>query len=71
MPCIHQRNLQFLATDIFKVKNEVSTGLIEDIFQFINKSYDLRNNSIPLRQRNRTVFTEQKVFLLWLQKSGN
>ena len=29
---IHQGNLQFLATEILKVKNEVSTGLTEDIF---------------------------------------
>ena len=29
---IYQRNLQFLATEIFKVKNEVPTGLTEDIF---------------------------------------
>ena len=53
---IHQRNLQFLATEIFKVKNGVSTGLTEDIFQFVNKPYDLRNNSILLRIRNRIVF---------------
>lgn len=34
---IHQTNLQFLATGIFKVKNEVSAILKEDIFQFVNK----------------------------------
>ena len=53
---IHQRNLQFLANEIFKVKNGVSTGLTEDIFQFVNKPYDLRNNRIMLRKRNRTIF---------------
>ena len=53
---IHQRNLQFLATEIFKVKNGVSTGLWEDIFHFVNKPYDLWNNGILLRKRNRTVF---------------
>ena len=37
---IHQRNLQLLATEIFKVKNGVSTELTEDIFHFINKLYD-------------------------------
>ena len=37
---IHQRNLQFLATEFFKVKNGVSTGLTEDIFYFVNKPYD-------------------------------
>ena len=53
---IHQRNLQLLATEIFKVKNGVSTGLTEDIFHFVNKPYDLRNNRILFRKRNRTVF---------------
>ena len=53
---IHQRNLQFLANETFKVKNGVSTGLTEDIFQFVNKPYDLRNNRIMLRKRNRTIF---------------
>ena len=32
---IHQRNLQLLATEIFKTKNGVSTGLTEDIFHFL------------------------------------
>ena len=53
---IHQRNLQLLATEIFKVKNGVSTGLTEDNFHFVNKPYDLRNNRILFRKRNRTVF---------------
>ena len=52
----HQGNLQFLATEILKVKDGIFTGLAEDIFQFVNKSYDLRNNSLLLRKRNRTVF---------------
>ena len=52
---IYQRNLQFLATEIFKLKNGASTGLPEDIFQFVDKPYDLRNNSILLRKRNRAV----------------
>ena len=34
----------------------MSTGLIEDIFEFVDKPYDLRNNSISLTKRNRTVF---------------
>ena len=34
---IHQKNLQFLATEIVKVKNGVPTGLTKDIFHFVNK----------------------------------
>ena len=67
---IHQRNLQFLATEIFQVKNGVSTGLTEDTFQFVNKPYDLRYNNIPLIKRNWTVFCGTESFL-WLQKFGN
>ena len=53
---IHQINLQLLATEIFKVKNGVSTGVTEDILHFVNKPDDLRNNRILIRKRNRTVF---------------
>ena len=34
---IHQRKLQFLAIEIFKVKNRVFSGITEDIFQFVDK----------------------------------
>ena len=48
--------LQFLATEIFKAKNGVTTGLTENIFQFVNRSLDLRNNRILLGKRSMTVF---------------
>ena len=38
---IHQRNLQFLATENFKVKKGLSTGVTEDIFKFVNNAYNL------------------------------
>ena len=41
---------------MFKVENAVSTGLTEDNFHFVNKPYDLRNNRILFRKRNRTLF---------------
>ena len=41
---IYQRNIQFLAIEIFKVKNGVTTRLTKGIVQFVNKPYDLRNN---------------------------
>ena len=47
---IHQRNLQLLATEIFKVKQGLSTGLTDEIFQFIDKPYKFRNNSILYRK---------------------
>ena len=42
---IHQKNLQILATEIYKVKNH-----------FVEKPYNLRNNSIMQRQANGTVY---------------
>ena len=32
---IHERNLQFVATEVFKVKNGVFSRLTEDIFPFL------------------------------------
>ena len=41
---IHHRNIQTLATEMFKVKNEMSPEIICDIFtQRINNHYNLRH----------------------------
>ena len=41
---IHHRNIQTLATEMFKVKNEICPGNICDIFtQRINNYYNLRH----------------------------
>ena len=62
---IHQRNLHFMTTEIFKIMNGVSTGLPEDIFQFDNKHYDFRYDRILLTKRSRTVFLwNRKAFFL-------
>ena len=53
---IHQKNLQYLATEIFKVRNGLGPEIMKDIFQFIDKPYNLRNNSIIQRHQNRTVY---------------
>ena len=52
---IHQKNLQILATEIYKVKNDLGPKIMADIFHFVEKPYNLRNNSIIQRQANRTV----------------
>ena len=44
MVSIHHRNIQTLATEMFKVKNELSPEIICDIFmQRINNHYNLRH----------------------------
>ena len=55
---IHQKNLQILATEIYKVKNDLGPKSMADIFHFVEKPNNLRNNSIIhiQRQANRTVY---------------
>ena len=68
---IHQRNLQFLATEIFKVKNGLSTGLTEDVFSLLINPTIYEIIEYYLEKETGRFFTEQEVFLLWLQESGN
>ena len=53
---IHLKNLQILATEIYKVKNDLGPKIMADIFHLVEKPYNLRNNSIIQRQANRTVY---------------
>ena len=47
----HQRNLQTLATEIYKTKYKVSPEIVNSLFEFSNKNYNLRNASILKRKR--------------------
>ena len=40
---IHQRNLQILATEIFKTKHGLNPVIMEDVFNFKNLAYNFRN----------------------------
>ena len=42
---IHNRNLQFLATEMYKVKNNLSPSIIVELFEQRNENYNLRNNN--------------------------
>ena len=69
---MYQKNLQILATEIYKVKNGLGPKIMADIFDFVEKPYSLRLNSIMQRQANRKVyFLEQKVYLRLLRNYGN
>ena len=52
---VHQRNLQTLATEIYKAKNKISPEVVNSFFEFTNKNYNLRNESILKRNRYFTV----------------
>ena len=41
---IHHRNLQILATEIYKVKHNISPEIMRDIFENRSLKYNLRNN---------------------------
>ena len=53
---IHQKNLQILATEIYKVKNDLGPKIMADIFHSAEKPHNLRNHSTTQRQANRTVY---------------
>ena len=53
---IHQKNLQLLATEIYKTKNDLEPKIMKDTFHFIQKPYNLRNDPELQRRRNRTVY---------------
>ena len=48
---VHQKNLQVLVTEIYKVKNGIAREIMRDIFELQNPSYNLRSNLINLREK--------------------
>ena len=42
---IHQRNLQTLVIEIYKVRNDLGPKIMKYIFHFVQKPYNLRNDS--------------------------
>ena len=43
---IHQRNLETLAAKIYQGKNKISPEVVDLLFEFTNKNYNLTNASI-------------------------
>ena len=68
---IHQQNLQILATEIYKVRNVLRPEIMKDIFHFVQKPYNLRNDSTLQRQRNRSVLWNRKHIFLCPQNMGD
>ena len=53
---IHQKNLQYLATEMYKVKNKISPQIMEDVFEIRElPSYNLRNPSEFIRRAKNSV----------------
>ena len=55
---IHEKNLQILATEVCKTKNDLGPEIMKDTFQFIQKPCNLRNDPEIQTRRNRTVYFE-------------
>ena len=53
---IHHRNLQKLATEMYKVKNDLSPTLMKDVFPVRNIPYGLRNANSFLSRNVKTVY---------------
>ena len=53
---IHERNLQVLATEIYKISNDLSMPLMKDIFLINRNTYNLGQNSQFSRRRRNTVY---------------
>ena len=53
---IHLRNLQTLVIEIYKARNGLGPEIMKCIFNFVQKPYNLRNDSTLQRRTNRTVY---------------
>ena len=51
---IHIRNLQFLATKIFKARNNLSPPIVQNIFRTTEPAYSLRRDTIFESRRTQT-----------------
>ena len=52
----HQKNLQVLASEIFKAKIGIAPTITAELVQFTDKPYNLRNKSILQRTKDCTVY---------------
>ena len=68
---IHHSNIQALATEMFKVKNNIAPEIMKELFAPKMSSYNLRNNNSFKRRRVKSVWhgTESKSYLgpkIWI-----
>ena len=59
---IHQRKLQVLVTEIFKVKNNLSREIMTQVFDFQEPHYNLRSETSQFRRENmKTHYDMQSI----------
>ena len=59
---IHHRNLQVLATELYKVRHRLAPELINDIFKKRNVTYNFRKNSTFETRNIKSVYYGQKQY---------
>ena len=52
---IHQKNIEKLAIQMYKIKNNIAPKIVSDIFPVNNNYYSLRRNPDFLLSRPKTV----------------
>ena len=57
---IHQKNLQVLATEIFKVKLNISSDILKELLSFNVRNYNLRNQSTLKRIKTNSMYFGSK-----------
>ena len=67
---ICQRNSQTLATEIYKAKNKIIPEIVNSLFEFTNKNYNLRNASIFKRNKYFTVHYGSESFIRSSENMG-
>ena len=67
--CIHHRNLQKLATEMFKIKNKIAPTLVQELFPIHNNMYNLRNQRDWQTFNVRTVGFGTETLLFRGQKT--
>ena len=49
---IHQRNLQVLAAEIFKLKNGLAPEIMKEVFEIQNPTYNFRLETTHFKREN-------------------
>ena len=49
---VHHKSLQALVTEIFKVKNDLASDIMKDVFELKEPPYNLRSESNHFARRN-------------------
>ena len=52
---IHQRNLQILATEIFKVKNSLAPEIMTEVFEIKEPHYNLRSEASHFKRKTSSL----------------